>query len=141
LAVKKLNDLVFVHYNLRLRHRQIEGTDTSPIVLEAIDPQAEWNTEIADPVFSDEDLEWVDQVDREAEAVAVAVEEARARGDRAQDPEARSDGSESDDEDYVGEGEDEDEDEDDPEVQPQTQGERIAQQSSMTYLRRTRRRT
>lgn len=59
-------------------------------------------------------MEWVDQVDREAEAVAMAVKEARAWGDRVQDPEARSDGSESDDEDYVGEDEDEDE------VQPQT---------------------
>ena len=141
LAVKKLNDLVFVHYNLRFRHRQILGTDTSPIVLENVDPHAEWNTEIADPVFSDEDVEWVDQVDREAEAVAMAVEEARARGDRVQDPEARSDGSESDDEDYVGEDEDDDDDEDEDEVQPQTQGERMALQASMTYLRRTRRKT
>ena len=77
LAMKKLNDLVFVHYNLRLRHRQINGTDSSPIVLENVDPHAEWNIEIVDLVFSYEDMEWVDQVDREAEA----VEEARAQGD------------------------------------------------------------
>ena len=72
LAVKRLNDLVFVHYNLRLFHWQILGTDTSPIILEEVDPLAEWNTKIDDPIFSDEDLEWVDQVDREAEAVAMA---------------------------------------------------------------------
>ena len=113
LAVKKLNDLVFVHYNLRFRHRQILGTDTSPIVLENVDPHAEWNTEVDDPVFSDEDVEWVDQVDREAEAIVIAVEEARVRGDRVEDPEARSDGSQSNDEDYVHEDDDNDEDEED----------------------------
>ena len=56
--MQKLNDLVFVHYNLR--HRQILGTDTTPIVLENVDPHAEWNIEVDDPVFSDEDVEWVD---------------------------------------------------------------------------------
>ena len=60
---------------------------------------------MADPIFSDEDVEWVDQVDQKAEAVVMAIEEARARGDKVQDPEARSDDSESDDEDYMGEGE------------------------------------
>ena len=140
-AVKKLNDLVFVHYNLRLRHRQILGTDTTPIVLENVDPHAEWNTEVDDPVFSDEDVEWVDQVDREAEAVAMAVEEARARGDSVEDPEARSDGSQADDEDYVREEDDDDEDEEEVQGQPQTQAQRMALESSMTYLRRTRRRT
>ena len=55
-----MNDLVFVHYNLRLCHRQILGTDTSPIVLENVDPHPKWNTKIIDSVFSDEDVEWVD---------------------------------------------------------------------------------
>lgn len=127
------------NYNLHLRHSQIVGTETSLIVLENVDPHAEWNKEIFDPVFGDEDVEWVDQVNREAEAVAMAVEKARVRGDRVQDLEARSDGSESDDEDYVGEGESEDENED--EVQPRTEGERMVVQSSMTYLRRTHKRT
>ena len=140
LAVQKLNDLVFVHYNLRLRHRQILGTDTTPIVLENVDPHVEWNTEVDDLVFSDEDVEWVDQVDREAEAVAMAVEEARTRGDRV-DLEARSDGSQADDEDYVREEDDDDEDEEEFQGQPQTQAERMALESSMTYLRRTHRRT
>ena len=54
------------------------GTDTSPIVLEKVDIQTEWSPKIDDHVFSDEDLQWVDQVDREAEVVVMAVEEARA---------------------------------------------------------------
>lgn len=138
LTAKKLNDLVFVHYNLRFCCKQILGTDTSPIVLEKVNIQAEWNIEVDDFVSSDEDLEWVDHMDREPEAVAMAVEEARAQGDPVQDPKAESDGSNSDDEDY----EDEDEEDDHvTKVQPQTQGERMALETSMTYLRRTRRKT
>lgn len=73
LTAKKLNDLVFVHYNLRFCHKQILGTDTSPIVLEKIDIQAEWSTEVDDPVFNDDDLEWVDQVAQKAKVVAMAL--------------------------------------------------------------------
>jgi hypothetical protein len=80
LSVQRLNDLVFVHYNLRLRTRQILAADSSPIILGEIDPESEWLTEDPDAaVFTEEDHEWVDQVDREAEAVAMAEEEARAR--------------------------------------------------------------
>ena len=75
-------------------------------------------------------------MDWEAEVVAIAVKEATTRGDRVWDLEARSDGSKSDDEDYVGV----DKDEDAPEVQPQTQGERMALESSITYVRHIRRR-
>ena len=53
-----------------------------------------------------------------------------------QDPEDKRDGSDSDDED--------DEDEEDDrviEVQPQTQGERMALEASITYLRHARRKT
>ena len=68
MTVQRLNDLVFVHYNLRLRIRQILGTDSSPIILEEIDPESEWLTEVVDPVFTEEDRAWIDQVDIEAEA-------------------------------------------------------------------------
>lgn len=46
LAMQKLNHLVFVHYNLRLHRRQILGTNTSPITLEEVDQQGEWNTNL-----------------------------------------------------------------------------------------------
>ena len=77
--MQRLNDLVFVHYNLCLRTRQILAIDSSPIILEEIDLESEWLTEATDAaVFTEEDHEWVDQVDIEAEVVAI-VEEARAR--------------------------------------------------------------
>ncbi|XP_059066890.1 uncharacterized protein LOC131858042 [Cryptomeria japonica] len=79
LSMERLNDLVFVHYNLRHRTRQILDTDSSPITLAEIDPESEWITESTDPIFTEEDHEWVDQADREAEAVAMAKEEDRAR--------------------------------------------------------------
>ena len=79
-SVEKINRLVFVHYNLRIRTREILDSDISPITLEEVDPEFEWITEVTDPVFDDEDLQWVDQADREgqAEAVAMAVEDQRA---------------------------------------------------------------
>ena len=115
--VQRLNDLVYVHYNLRLRHRQILGTDLSPITLEEVDPQSDWITEVEDPIFTDEDLDWVDQADREAEAIAMAEEEDRARGDTL---DAGLGASESD---------------------TETQAEMMAATSSRTSLRRLRKRT
>lgn len=96
LAVQRLNDLVFVHYNLRLRIRQILGADSSPIILEEIDPESEWITETVDPVFTEEDRAWVDQVDVEAEAVAKAEEAARARSGIGRRTRARTDAGPSD---------------------------------------------
>ncbi|XP_057856565.2 uncharacterized protein LOC131065967 isoform X2 [Cryptomeria japonica] len=79
LSVEKMNDLIFVHYNLRLRMRKNALADISPIILDEVDPEAEWAIE-TDPVavFSDDDTDWIDQVDIEAEAVAMAEEEQRA---------------------------------------------------------------
>lgn len=80
LFVQRLNDLVFVHYNLHLRAKQILAIDSSPIILEEIDPESEWLTEATDAtLFTEEDYEWVDQVDIEAKVVAMAKEEARTR--------------------------------------------------------------
>ena len=72
----------------------------------------------------------------------MAMEEASAQGDPVQDPEADSDGPSFDDEDYEDEDECEDEEDDHvTEIQPQTQGERMAQEASMTNLRRPHRKT
>ena len=54
------------------------GTDSSPVILEEIDPESEWLTEVVDPLFTKEDHAWVDQVDVEAEVVAREEEAARA---------------------------------------------------------------
>ncbi|XP_059069812.1 uncharacterized protein LOC131859778 [Cryptomeria japonica] len=91
LSVEKMNDLVFVHYNLCLRMRKNALADISPIILDEIDPDAEWATK-TDPtaVFSDDDTDWIDQVDIEAEVVAMAEEERRAQ-EEIGDSEADSD--------------------------------------------------
>lgn len=54
--------------------------DSTLITLGKVDPKSKWITEATDLVFSDKDLDWVDQVDRDAKAVAIA-EEDRARAD------------------------------------------------------------
>eukprot|EP00253_Pinus_taeda_P031449 PITA_31449 len=53
LEQKRLNDLVFVQYNLRLRRNQMmsKSPDLDPIVLDDIDPTSEWVEETEDPVF------------------------------------------------------------------------------------------
>eukprot|EP00253_Pinus_taeda_P014880 PITA_14880 len=53
LEQKRLNDLVFVQYNLRLRRNQMmnKAPDLDPIVLDDIDPTSEWVEETEDPMF------------------------------------------------------------------------------------------
>lgn len=45
---ERLNDLVFVHYNLRLRHRNIEGTSNDAIELDEIDASDVWASWLKD---------------------------------------------------------------------------------------------
>ena len=56
---KRLNDLVFVQYNLRLRRNQLmrKTPDLDPIVLDDIDPTSKWVEETEDPFF-DEDFDF-----------------------------------------------------------------------------------
>eukprot|EP00253_Pinus_taeda_P011490 PITA_11490 len=53
LEQKRLNDLVFVQYNLRFRRNQMmsKTPDLDPIMLDDIDPTSEWVEETEDPVF------------------------------------------------------------------------------------------
>jgi len=60
LEQKRLNDLVFVQYNLRLRRNQLlnKRPDTDPIVLDDVDPTSDWVAETHPPEFDDDhDLE------------------------------------------------------------------------------------
>jgi hypothetical protein len=51
LEQKRLNDLVFVQYNLRLRHNQLlnKSPDLDPIVLDDVDPTSDWVLETHPP--------------------------------------------------------------------------------------------
>ena len=60
LEQKRLNDLVFVQYNLRLRRNQLlnKRPDSDPIVLDDVDPNSEWVVETRPPEFeADFDLD------------------------------------------------------------------------------------
>eukprot|EP00253_Pinus_taeda_P009421 PITA_09421 len=72
---KRLNDLVFVQYNLRLRRNQMmnKTPDLDPIVLDDIDPTSEWVEETKDLVF-DADFD-IDMALAEDEADLVATSE------------------------------------------------------------------
>eukprot|EP00253_Pinus_taeda_P026548 PITA_26548 len=83
LEQKRLNDLVFVQYNLRLRKNQMmsKTPDLDPIVLDDIDPTSEWVEETEDPVFEpdfDIDMALVrDEADYVAASELVSVAASR----------------------------------------------------------------
>jgi hypothetical protein len=56
LEQKRLNDLVFVQYNLRLRRNQLlnKRPDTDPIMLDDVDPTSDWVAETHPPEFDDD---------------------------------------------------------------------------------------
>eukprot|EP00253_Pinus_taeda_P021393 PITA_21393 len=61
LGQKRLNDLVYVQYNLRLRRNQLlnKRPDSDPIVLEDIDPTSDWVVDSHPTEFaSDEDMDF-----------------------------------------------------------------------------------
>jgi len=75
LEQKRLNDLVFVQYNLRLRRNQLlnKRPDSDPIVLEDIDPTSDWVVESCPPEF-DIDGESPLDFDLEMEAAMLNVD-------------------------------------------------------------------
>eukprot|EP00253_Pinus_taeda_P027215 PITA_27215 len=75
LEQKRLNDIVFVQYNLPLSRNQMmsKTPDLDPIVLDDIDPTSEWVEETEDPVF-DADFD-IDTALAEDEADYVAASE------------------------------------------------------------------
>jgi hypothetical protein len=60
LDVHRLNDMVYVYYNLRLWVKQIDKVpDTDAISLDAIDTTSPWRVEI-ERLFMEEALEWLE---------------------------------------------------------------------------------
>lgn len=56
---KRLSDLVFVHYNLRLRHSlSIADVHRDNIDQEDMDPMDDWDVE--EPTLGNDDLDWMD---------------------------------------------------------------------------------
>jgi len=62
LEQKRLNDMVFVQYNLRLRRNQLlnKTPESSNIFLDDIDPSSDWVVESQPAAFDNEDLSWMD---------------------------------------------------------------------------------
>jgi hypothetical protein len=62
LEQKRLNDMVFVQYNLRLRRNQLmnKTPESSNIFLDDIGPSSDWVVETQPTAFDHEDLSWMD---------------------------------------------------------------------------------
>jgi hypothetical protein len=62
LEQKRLNDMVFVQYNLRLRRNQLmnKTPESSNIFLDDVDPSSDWVVETQPAAFDHEDLSWMD---------------------------------------------------------------------------------
>ena len=54
--------MVYVQYNLRLRHNQLlkKTPSSGKITLDDFDPSSEWVVESQAPAFENEDLSWLD---------------------------------------------------------------------------------
>ena len=62
LEFARLNDLVYVHYNIRLRVRQIESPmDPDAISLDNIDVLSPWRVESEEPIL-EESPSWLEPV-------------------------------------------------------------------------------
>jgi hypothetical protein len=84
LEQKRLNDLVFVKYNLRLRRNQLlnKRPDSDPIVLDDVDPTSDWVVETHPPEL---DLDYDLEVD---EAGKIQMDENPLLGPRGMIPES-----------------------------------------------------
>jgi hAT family C-terminal dimerisation region len=78
LEQKRLNDMVFVQYNLRLRRNQLmnKTPESSNIFLDDIDPSSDWVVETQPAAFDHEDLSWMD-LDPEPHQENVATDAAQ----------------------------------------------------------------
>ncbi|KAH9292586.1 hypothetical protein KI387_042231, partial [Taxus chinensis] len=71
LTQKRLNDLVFVQYNLRLRTKKVEATSEELIDLDEIDPYSEWTgQEEENPAFTADEIASFEREAMEGEALA-----------------------------------------------------------------------
>ncbi|KAH9321667.1 hypothetical protein KI387_016306, partial [Taxus chinensis] len=67
---KRLNDLVFVQYNLRLRTKKVEATSEELIDLDEIDPYSEWTgQEEENPAFTTDEIASFEREAMEGEAL------------------------------------------------------------------------
>jgi hypothetical protein len=62
LEKKRLNDMVFVQYNLRLRRNQLlnKTSESNNIFLDDVDPSSNWVVETQPAAFDNENLSWMD---------------------------------------------------------------------------------
>ena len=56
MAQKRLNDLVFVHYNLKLRIRKLMSEAAQPLDLDDIDHYCSWTSQEQPPLFTDDKI-------------------------------------------------------------------------------------
>jgi len=97
---KRLNDMVYVQYNLRLRRNQLlnKTPASGNIVLEDFDPTSEWVVESQAPAFENEDLSWLD-LDPIPEVPPSGPGETSGAPNQSEDVESDEDEDEDDDED------------------------------------------
>lgn len=78
LSMERLNDLVFVPYNLHLKQRYVLDHDSTLMNLLEVNLESQWITKSIDLIFSDLDIDMVNLANREVEVVAMVEEEGRA---------------------------------------------------------------
>ncbi|XXG80382.1 hypothetical protein AAC387_Pa09g1268 [Persea americana] len=69
LAQKRLNDLVYVHYNLRLRERQLRGKPDDSISVDSVLSESldDWVVETEKPAFQEDEEIFYNEMEQEAD--------------------------------------------------------------------------
>lgn len=100
LAQKRLNDLVFVHYNLKLHIRKVMAAATEPLDLDDIDPFGDWTTQEQPSLFTEDEIYELEREAMEEGGFAVGLDDVQEEGSESEESEeSDSEHSDSEDED------------------------------------------
>ena len=98
MAQKCLNDLVFVHYNLKLRIRKVMAAATEPLDLDDIDPFGNWTAEEQPSLFTEDEIYELEREAMEEGGFVVGLDDIQEEGSENEESED-SDSEHSDSED------------------------------------------
>ena len=80
MAQKRLNDLVFVHYNLKLRIRKVMATATEPLDLDDIDPFGDWTAQEQPSLFTEDEIYELEREAMEEDGFAMGLDDIQDEG-------------------------------------------------------------
>ena len=97
MAQKRLNDLVFVHYNLKLHIRKVMAATTEPLDLDDIDPFGDWTTEEQPSLFIEDEIYELEREAMEEGDFTIGLNDIQEDGSESEDSDSEHSDSEDED--------------------------------------------